>query len=140
MDVQASYFKKKAVFVTVYVEKPIKRGSSINKPIEKSKKGGWYNRRAELISYSHRLRELAKSTGASSSPHQSESLVVSTTDKQPSSPQIIRSQEKQQVKKHQGCFEWISMFKFSNTNTMTTKKNTTKVFLSKVMGSIQKYR
>ncbi|PWA72734.1 hypothetical protein CTI12_AA266860 [Artemisia annua] len=140
MDVQAPYLKKKAVFVTVYVEKPIKRGSSINKHIEKSKKGGWYNRRAELLSYSHRLRELPKSTGASSSPHQSESLVVSTTKKQPSSPQIILSQEKPKVKKHQGCFEWVSMFKFCNTNTKTTTKNTKKVFLSKVMAPIQKYR
>nr|GEV38745.1 hypothetical protein [Tanacetum cinerariifolium] len=39
-DEEASYFKKKAVFMTVYVEKPIKKGSSINKHIEKSKKGG----------------------------------------------------------------------------------------------------
>lgn len=93
--------KKKSVFVSVYVEKPRNRRSSTTNynihnhhyhlHIEQSKNSGCYNRRAELLSYSHHLQEVAKSTRTSSSLHQPKSLAILTRKEQQHSPEVILS-------------------------------------------------
>lgn len=99
MELQDSCLKKKTVFVAVYVEKPTKRRLTITNSnghhhhhydlhIHRSKNGGGYDRRAELLSYSHRLREVAKSTVISSSPYQPKSSIVSETKEQQPSPLV----------------------------------------------------
>ncbi|KAA8525980.1 hypothetical protein F0562_007920 [Nyssa sinensis] len=71
----ATCCKEKAVLVAVYVERPRKRRVSSNHyhhlHLHQPKhgvNGGGYNRRAELLDYSHRLRESARS-GASLPSH-----------------------------------------------------------------------
>ncbi|XP_022718384.1 uncharacterized protein LOC111276796 isoform X2 [Durio zibethinus] len=108
----------KAVLVTVYVEKPRMRAFSkqshhhrhhylhhtIQKEIIQHKHGGaagkGYNRKAELLHYSQRLRESARS--ASSTPFQSNP--VSSNDQQPSN-QIISVQRKPKYSKTPTCFD-----------------------------------
>nr|KJB22011.1 hypothetical protein B456_004G192100 [Gossypium raimondii] len=72
----ATFYEQKAVFVTVYVEKPRRRASLkhspslhqiINQELIQHNHGGagkGYNRRAELLHYSRRLRESAQSSAS----------------------------------------------------------------------------
>ncbi|XWS38656.1 hypothetical protein CRYUN_Cryun19dG0149600 [Craigia yunnanensis] len=101
----ATCCKEKAVLVTVYREKPRKRTSSnhqhrhyLHHTIKQAGKG--YNRRAELLHYSQRLRESAGS--AASTPLQSKP--VSSIDQQPSN-KIITVQRKPKYSKTSACFD-----------------------------------
>ncbi|XWS49175.1 hypothetical protein CRYUN_Cryun13aG0141300 [Craigia yunnanensis] len=140
---RATCCKDKAVLITVYVEKPRMRASSnhqnhhhhqhylhhtIKKELIQHKHGGadrGYNRRAELLHYSQRLRESARSS--SSTPLQSKP--VSSNDQQPSN-KIITVQRKPKYSKTPACFDnWgilIPGFLRSLTNLQakkTGKKN-----------------
>ncbi|XP_021284039.1 uncharacterized protein LOC110416346 [Herrania umbratica] len=111
----ATRCKDMAVLVTVYVEKPRRRVSSNNQhhrqrhylhhtiKQEQIKHGGTgkvYNRRAELLHYSQRLRESARS--AASTPSQSKP--VSTNDQQASN-KIVAVQSKPKYSKTPACFD-----------------------------------
>ncbi|KAL4587968.1 hypothetical protein LXL04_000845 [Taraxacum kok-saghyz] len=147
MENHGTCYREKHVHVAVYVEKPIKRRPSKNNNknhhhrIRQQKIIGNYNRRAELLRYSHHLRESAKSTKTSSSPDPLKSLAVSITEQLPP-PLIIPSEKEEKVKKHQACFEWVSLLKFNNEKKITTKgkKNMTKSFLYKLVATFGRFR
>ncbi|XVE57551.1 hypothetical protein DITRI_Ditri04bG0099500 [Diplodiscus trichospermus] len=164
----ATCCKDKEVVITVYVEKPRTRASlnhhhylhqTIKKLHIQHMHGKGYNRRAELLHYSRRLRESARS--ASSAPLQSKP--VSSNDQQPSN-KIIAVQRKPKYPKAPACFDnWgtlIPSFLRSLTNlkakkTGEKKKNggstssnykkiqmqkNWRLFFSKPMSMLQKHR
>ncbi|KAB2070714.1 hypothetical protein ES319_A08G173600v1 [Gossypium barbadense] len=110
----ATYCEQKAVFVTVYVEKPRRRASLkhshsihqiINQELIQHKHGGagkGYNRRAELLHYSRRLRESARSSASRAL----QSKPVSSIDQQqPPSKKIRAVQRKATYSRTPACFD-----------------------------------
>ncbi|KAG4134882.1 hypothetical protein ERO13_D08G183000v2 [Gossypium hirsutum] len=110
----ATYYEQKAVFVTVYVEKPRRRASLkhipslhqiINQELIQHNHGGagkGYNRRAELLHYSRRLRESARSSASRAL----QSKPVSSIDQQqPHSKKIRAVQRKATYSRTPACFD-----------------------------------
>ncbi|KAG4188431.1 hypothetical protein ERO13_A08G163200v2 [Gossypium hirsutum] len=92
----ATYCEQKAVFVTVYI---------INQELIQHKHGGagkGYNRRAELLHYSRRLRESARSSASRAL----QSKPVSSIDQQqPPSKKIRAVQRKATYSRTPACFD-----------------------------------
>ncbi|XVF13486.1 hypothetical protein REPUB_Repub08aG0211800 [Reevesia pubescens] len=100
----ATCSKEKAVLVTVYVEKQRRRAPSnhhyqLHHTIKQAA-GKGYNRRAELLHYSQRLRDSARSAAST----HLQSKPVSSNDQQPSN-ETITVERKPKYSKTPACFD-----------------------------------
>ncbi|KAI3804390.1 hypothetical protein L1987_25889 [Smallanthus sonchifolius] len=114
--------KEKVVLVAVYEEKPKKRRLTTRKNdnikhhhhhhlhVHPSKNGEG-NRRAELLSYSQRLREASKLKASTPDSHCPKSLVASITNNQETKTQVHDVQKEQKLKKKSRPLDMKSILK-----------------------------
>ncbi|KAL4340826.1 hypothetical protein GQ457_08G025940 [Hibiscus cannabinus] len=113
---QATCRERKTVLVTIYVEKPRRKHQHylhhtiIKQELIQQKLGGagkGYNRRAQLLHYSRRLRESARSSTFKALQSKSDS---STDQQKPSNkdicnPRVVGVQGKATYSRRAGCFD-----------------------------------
>ncbi|XP_039028730.1 uncharacterized protein LOC120162692 [Hibiscus syriacus] len=149
---QATRCERKTVFVTVCVEKPRRRApyryvhhTIMKQQLIQQKLGGadkGYDRRAQLLLYSRRLRESARSSTFKAL----QSKPVSSTDHQKPSNKIVGVQRKVTHCRTPGCFDkWRVMVPCCLTNLQAKKsgKNrkdeskTSNTMIKAIMKSLQ---
>ncbi|KAK8510827.1 hypothetical protein V6N13_097607 [Hibiscus sabdariffa] len=132
---QATCRERKTVLVTVYVEKPRRKHQHylhhtiIKQELIQQKLGGagkGYNRRAQLLHYSQRLRESARSSTFKALQSKSDSDQQKPSNKDICNPRVVGVQGKATYSRRAGCFDkWrivVPRFMRCLTNFQAKKK------------------